>query len=426
MPKLTKRFVDTIEAPTSKSEEFYWDEGPGSVELFGIRIKRSGTASYIVQYRNLEGRTRRMALGRVGTLTPDEARVLAKRRLAEVASGEDPSAARKQLRSGMTVKELCELYLETSKGMIRESTLRQDKSRIESHVTPLLGFRAVSGITPADLRKMQQDIASGKTAAKQRPDGRGGMRQGGKGVAARTLGMMGAILELAKQHGAIEINPARGIKKFKDMPRKRPLKAEEVMALGQAMIELEAEGDNKTGFDALRLMLLTGFRREEVLSLPWEWVDLNDRCIRFKQTKSGPQMRPLGSAAVRLIKSRPRYDDAGNELPYVFMSDKTGNHLVGIRKISIRAMEKAEIEGARIHDIRHTFSSTAAEMNYSELVIAGIIGQKVKGVTARYSHVPDAALLLAADRISERIDALLRGEKVSADVVNLREIHHVG
>jgi len=65
-------------------------------------------------------------------------------------------------------------------------------------------------------------------------------------------------------------------------------------------------------------------------------------------------------------------------------------------------------------------------MNYSELVIAGIIGQKVKGVTARYSHVPDAALLLAADRISERIDALLRGEKVSADVVNLREIHHVG
>src|SRR5436190_1393241 len=93
MPKLTKRTVDAIR-PDPAGDVFVWDVGDGALKGFGIRMKPSGVASYLIQYRNAEGRTRRLALGRVGTLTPDHARALAQDKLTETRKGGDPSAER--------------------------------------------------------------------------------------------------------------------------------------------------------------------------------------------------------------------------------------------------------------------------------------------------------------------------------------------
>jgi integrase len=410
MPRLTKRVVDAIQPdrhpdPAQRRDVFVWDSGDGALKGFGLRMKPSGAASYIVQYRNAEGRTRRLAIGKVGTFTPDEARTEARDKLVAAGKGGDPSAERHAARASMTVAELCDLYLVDSARRIKASTLAMDHSRIEQHVKPLLGRQSVRSLTPADIEKMQLDIAAGKTAQKR--DGRGGVTTGGKGVAARTVGMLGAILELGRRRRLISINPARGIRKLPEGRQRRFLSIEEIGKLGTAMHEAEGEGiENRTGLAAIRLLLLTGLRRMEALALPWEWVDTRGRCIRFADTKSGAQLRPIGAAAVTFLESIPRVDG----VRFVFPADRGKAHFVGLPRVLARTCARANLPGVTIHVMRHTFAAAAAEIGFSELTIAGLLGHSVPGVTARYAHVPDRALLAAADQVSARIASALDGE----------------
>ena len=138
-------------------------------------------------------------LGKVGVLAPDEARKLAADALRAVAAGGDPSAERRAVRNSITVAELCDLYLTDAEGRIKASTLSMDKSRIETHVKPLIGALTVRSLTTADVERMKGAIVAGKTAKARKARGRGGLATGGAGVAARTVGMLGTILEYARQ-----------------------------------------------------------------------------------------------------------------------------------------------------------------------------------------------------------------------------------
>ena len=153
----------------------------------------------------------------------------------------------------------------------------------------------------------------------------------------------------------------------------------------------------------------------EALALRREWVDGQARCIRFEDTKSGPQLRPIGSEAVRLIDAQRGGDRSG----WVFPSAHGDGHLIGLPKILERICNRAGLGGVTIHVLRHSFAATAAEMGFSELTIAGLLGHSVPGITARYAHVPDSALVSAADRVAMRIASALDG-KADADVVPLR------
>src|SRR5262249_14994163 len=216
-------------------------------------------------------------------------------------TGADPSAERHATRGAITVSELCDIYLADTKGRIKPSTLAMDRSRIECHVKPLIGRCTVAALTQRDVERFQADVAAGKTARPSRQKGRGGNASGGRGVAARTVGMLGTILEFGKRHGMIADNPARGVRRFPDNKRRRFLSLDELAALGEAMREATARGESCTGVAAIRTLLLTGCRRSEVLALPWGWLDTKARCIRFEDTKSGPQLRPIGLTAVKQI-----------------------------------------------------------------------------------------------------------------------------
>jgi integrase len=417
MTRLTKRTVDAIR-PKPGGDVFVWDTGDGAIKGFGVRMKPSGIASYLVQYRNREARTRRLVLGRVGTLTPDEARDLANDKLKEVAKGGDPSAERKAARNAMTVGELCDWYLAEAKvggilgkrhRFIKASTLAMDASRIEQHVKPLIGKRAVAGLTQSDIEKLQADIAAGKTAKARPKNGRSGKTSGGRGVAARTVGMLATIMA----HARLPNNPARGVRRFADGKNRRFLTVEEIKALGKAMRKAEAEGRSRTGIAAIKTLLLTGCRRHEILALPWAWFDAKARCIRFGDTKSGEQIRPLGLAAVEFLSNRP------NSSEWIFPAAKGDAHFVGIARVLADLCERANLEDVSPHTLRHTFGSIAAELGFSEITIAGLLGHASRGVTQRYSHVPDTALLAAADRVSARIAAALDG-KAEAKVVRMQ------
>ena len=161
MSKITKRLVDALEAKPDK-DVFAWDS---ELRGFGVRVKPSGAKAYLIQYRNGEGRTRRLVLGPCGVLTAEQARALARPKLADVAAGADPSAQRHAARGGMTVAAVCDWYLEEAEAgrllgrnrrSIKASTLNMDRSRIETHIKPLLGARLVSALTVRDVERQEK------------------------------------------------------------------------------------------------------------------------------------------------------------------------------------------------------------------------------------------------------------------------------
>jgi hypothetical protein len=219
MPKLTKCAVDAISPDSTGRDVFTWDSGDGAIKGFGIRTKPSGASSYLVQYRTKEGRTRRLVLGRVGVLTPDEARDLAGDKLKQVARGGDPSAERHVAREALTVNELADLYLRdgpAEKPDKKASSWGADRSNIERHIKPSLGRKIAKAMTQADVAKFQADVAAGKTKAdiKTKKQGRA-IVEGGRGAAARSLAVLGAMLQFAVGRRLIPENPAKGVPLFK-------------------------------------------------------------------------------------------------------------------------------------------------------------------------------------------------------------------
>ena len=180
MTRLTKRTIDALK-PVRLRDTFLWD---GELRGFGVRVKPSGTKTFMIQYRNLEGRTRRCVIGQYGVLTVEQARDLAQKKLAAVIDGADPSAERHAIRQGLTVSALCDWYLaEAEAGRllgrnrrpIKASSLSGDRSRIALHIKPLIGNRVVSQLKLADIERLQGDIAAGRTARAPKI-GRGGWR----------------------------------------------------------------------------------------------------------------------------------------------------------------------------------------------------------------------------------------------------------
>ena len=409
MAKLTKRVVDALR-PAPARDVLTWDS---ELRGFGVRVKPTGAMSYLIQYRNADGRSSRLTLGKVGTLTPDEARTLARRKLADVASGGDPVAEKRAASGTPTVAEVCDWYLDNGtagrilgrKGRpIKASTLALDRSRIETHVKPLLGSRRVRSLTKADLEGFQADIVAGKTA-KPRTGPRGGTTTGGAGVAGRTAGMLHTIFAHAKRLNMIDSNPAEGQRKFVSPKKaKRRLSVDEIARLGAAMREAAADHENATGTGAIRVLLLTGFRRMEGLGLRHEWVHSNEGAIYFPDTKSDFQVRAIGGSALAAIKEQPRRTGCD----YVFPANAGDGHFIGVVRVLQRVCRRAKLAEVTPHTLRHTFASVAGDLGFSELTIAGLLGHAPRGVTQSYVHL-DAALVVAADKVSAEIAMALQG-----------------
>jgi hypothetical protein len=260
MPKLTKRFVDAIR-PTGK-EAFYWDDDmPG----FGLRQKPTGALTWVVQYREKgHGQTRRMALGRVGILTPAEARTEARGALAAVSKGRDPSSERRQHRKDITVSALCDLYLEEGPAARPRKKAKSwviDRSNIDRHIKPLLGRKYVSHLAKADIERFQKDVTDGKTKADVKTKARGRARvRGGPGAGARATSSLQAMLSFAVSRGIRPDNPAHGVKLNRLEERERFLSSAELAKLGATLSAAEQRGVNGRMIDAIRLLILTGAR----------------------------------------------------------------------------------------------------------------------------------------------------------------------
>lgn len=412
MEKLTKRFVDALEAPKPTKvgvkvrEVFAWDR---ELRGFGVQVMPSGLKSFVIQYRTSEGKPRRAVIGRYGLMTVEEARRLAHEKLVAVSKGLDPMETPDRKAKGLTVAEVCDWYLTEaeagriigrSRRPIKASTLAMDHSRIEVHIKPLLGKRPVAALKLGDIEGAQADIAASKTS-KPRSGSRGGATTGGEGVAARTMSTLHSIFEHAVRLGKIDTNPARGVRKLAGTPRERRLSRSEIAKLGNAMRAAEESGEHPTGLAAIRFLLLTGFRRMEGLGVERRWLDEEEGSIRLPDTKSGAQTRVIGQAAAVLLMAQPKTSS-----PYFFPADWGDGHFIGLVRVLGRVCASAKLADVTPHTLRHTFASVAADMGFSELTIAALLGHAARGVTQRYIHI-DEALRLAADKVAGEIASIL-------------------
>ncbi len=389
-------------------ENFAWDR---ELRGFGVQVMPSGLKSFVIQYRTPEGRPRRVVIGRYGLMTVEEARTRAHEKLVAVSKGVDPVAEEAKAAGLLTVAEICDWYIaEAAAGRIlgrrrraiKASTLAMDRSRIESHIKPLLGRRRVGSLKLGDIEGAQADIAAGKTS-KARVGSRGGATTGGEAVAARTLSTLHALFEHAVRLGKIENNPAHGVRRLASTPRVRRLGRAEIEKLGKALRTAEQGGEHPTGLAAVRFLLLTGFRRMEGLGLQRAWFDGEEGSVRFPDTKTGAQTRVLGRAAIDLLAARPQTGS-----PFFFPADWGEGHFIGVVRVLDRLCALAHLENVTPHTLRHTFASVAGDLGFSELTIAALLGHAARGVTQRYIHI-DEALQLAADRVSGEICDLLKG-----------------
>jgi integrase len=393
-----------------------WD---ATVIGFGARRRRGTRVSYIVVYRTLDGRQRLITIGFHGSpWTPDAARQEALRLLGEVARGGDPMADRRSRRTfaTLTMADLCDRYLDDIKaGRLltrhrqtkKPSTIRTDCSRVEAHIRPLLGAVPVATLTREDVERMMRQIAEGKTSQRIKLDRRHALSniRGGRGAASRTVGLLGAIMTYGIRLGLRDDNPVHGVVRPADGRRERRLRIEDYAALGDGL--MAAEDDVEVwppGLAAIRFMVLTGWRRGEVLGLRWSEVDLARRTARLADTKTGVSVRPLAEAACVILRQMP-----GGEM--VFPAPGGDVPMAGFRRVWARVVHRvAGLPGdITPHVLRHSYASLAADLGLADSTIGALLGHRGHTITRRYIHSADAALLVAADAVAGRTVELMVG-----------------
>lgn len=421
--RISKRVVDS-EAPPAFGERRVWDS---EVRGFFLRVYPTGRRVYALRYR--QGACQRiLTIGTHGSpWTPDSARERARAALEAIRRGEDPAADKRAARVALTVKELVDSYIAdgpATKPAKRASTWANDASNLRCHIEPLLGRKPATAVTAEDASKAISDIAAGRTAARPTASGRKRGRiavRGGEGVARRTRLTAAAMYAWGLEHGRLKgENPFARVKLAVAPVRERFLSRGEAVRLLAAVSELESEEAlNPVFADPIRLLLLTGARKTEILGLRWSEVDLAGRALRLppERTKAGGRTGArrimLSPVAVEILQRRRANTEQGAE--FVFPASSAAGHAIALRRPFLKACRRARLSGVRIHDLRHSFASLAVADGASLFLIGKLLGHANARTTERYAHLSGDPLLEAVDSIGRALTSVPEPAKAAQD-----------
>jgi integrase len=387
VPRLTKRYVDALRC--TDGDLVVWDDDlPG----FGLRVRASGRRYYVAKYR-AKGRQRWLTLGPHGVLTPEQARRQAAKALSAARDGADPAVERRAEGRALTVADLAERYLsQHAEPKKKAASLRNDRLNLRLHVVPSLGRVPLAAVTREDVATLHHALRETPTAAN------------------RVLALLSKMFNLAERWGLRQdgSNPCRHVERFPEHRRERFLSDDELARLGNVLKDVELRGVESTEvIAAIRLLLFTGCRLSEILRLGWEDVDVELRCLRFADSKTGAKRIPLNSAALEVLIGLPR------KSPWVIPGRDPAEPLVNLAKPWKRIRELAGLDDVRIHDLRHTHGSSAAGAGLSLHLVGALLGHRQPGTTARYAHLAEDPVREASERVGLRLSAAMRGVKRS-------------
>jgi integrase len=346
---------------------------------------------YVVQYRS-QGRRRKQRIGWHGQLTTEQARTMARQWLASVATGRDPASIRDALQHGPTVADLATRYLEQHAHVKKKpSAARTDAYNIRLHILPRLGSRTLATITRDDIAALHHAM------------------QGIPGAANRCLSLLSKMFNLAEQWNLRPqgTNPVHGITRYRERQMQRFLSEAELHRVGDALREADsAQLESPYALAAIKLLLYTGARVNEVLTLRWEQVDLPHGLAFLADSKTGAKPLYLPPPALEVVQTLPRQD--GN--PYVLCGRKPGGHFVGLARPWYRLRKRAGLPDVRLHDLRHTFGAWGASSGLSLPILGRLLGHRHPATTQRYSHLADNPVQQAGAIIAAAIVEAMEGE----------------
>lgn len=386
--KLTKATVEAA-MPGDKDVNI-WDT---EIVGFGCKITPKNRRTYFLYYRTKEGQQRRPTIGTHGPMKPNVAREIALRWVADVAQGLDPSQTRTTARSAPTVNDLCARYMsEYAETRKKPSSIRNDRRLIDSHVLPALGKKKVANVTRPDVMALHHALRNTPYEAN------------------RMLAMCSKMFGLAERWSLIPdgTNPARNIDRYREEKRERYLTDIEISQLWSVLNSDQVSATmSGSAVAAIKLLMLTGRRLNEVLSLQWAWIDLDARTLRLPDSKSGALLVSLGNAAVGILTDLRAI--AGDNI-FVIPGKINGRPLVNLQKPWRAIRAQAGLKDVRIHDLRHTFASIGAGLGMSLPLLGRLLGHTQAATTNRYAHLAQDPVRIAADAIGAEL-IRLTGQK---------------
>ena len=382
---LTNRAVAALRV---ERDTVYWDRDlPG----FGIRVYPGGGKVYIAQAREPDRTTRRVTVGRHDVLNADQARQRAAFIITRIRAGEDPVplplAAR--FNGGPTVADLAERYLEEHTAVrIKPRTRLRVRGMLNNHILPVLGRLPLAAVERSDIVEFHQKLSDRPVTAN------------------KCVKVLSHMYRLGAGWGLVPegFNPCRSVEKYPERSRERFLTDAEFTRLGRVLDEAVNSGAAPlTAVTAIRLLMLTGCRKSEVLTLRWSEVDLDASELHLADSKTGPRAVQLPPKAVELLDALPRRKDS----PWVFPgNDRDGRYSGGGLDHAWRTVRTAAgLDDVRMHDLRHSFASRALALGATLPVIGKLLGHSDIETTARYAHLAHASIHESAERIAQSIAA---------------------
>ena len=378
--KLTKRVVESI-PPHKTNELLIWDS---ELKGFGVRVFPTGRRTYFVQYRNQFGGTRRKKIGVHGIITADQAREEAKKLLGDVAKGEDPSQDFQKAKLKPTFEELANEYIEMhAKANKRPKSLREDQKMLSNILLKKLGGKKIEEITPYDIQQLHHELRETSY------------------MANRVRALLHKMFNLAIQWQWVIVNPVSGIKKYQEYKRDRWLNDEELQRLYDVLDRYHNQGVA----NAIRLLVLTGARKNELLSATWEQFDL-EKGVWTKPAHSTKQKKmehlPLSTQVVSLLKEMAEKAKTS----YLFPGKIPEKPVQDIKKAWHTITTQADLKKVRIHDLRHTHASHLVSSGLSLSIVGKLLGHTQASTTQRYAHLADEPLRNAAEFFGNKVAKL--------------------
>ena len=288
---------------------------------------------------------------------------------SSIASNAATTRRQRHRRRELTVADLAERYLRAHVQVnCRRSTAAAYRRIVTHYIVPELGECPIAAVDRAQVAALHY-------RHRDKPN-----------QANRAVDVLAKMFRLAEAWGLTppRKNPCRSVRRYKVRSRERFLTPEEYRRLGRVLDAAQADGSVRPGgIASVRLLLLTGCRRNEIVTLRWDDVDCTARELRLRDSKTGARSVPLTPAVQAVLDGIVRVP--GN--PWVIVGNKPGTHLVAINRIWTGLRVRAGLEDVRIHDLRHSYASRALAFGEGLPMIGKLLGHTTVTTTARYAHL---------------------------------------